>query len=114
MCFTYQPFNSRTGSAACSTAEETSEPVSEATVVVEASQDESMDEAPMDEEMESMDEELQSIAAIASGNDDFSTLVTALDAAGLVDTFAGDGSFTVFAPTNAAFAALLKVRWTHC
>ncbi|MCO5183946.1 MAG: fasciclin domain-containing protein [Anaerolineae bacterium] len=92
--------------AACSTAEETSEPVSEATVVVEASQDESMDEAPMDEEMESMDEELQSIAAIASGNDDFSTLVTALDAAGLVDTFAGDGSFTVFAPTNAAFAAL--------
>jgi len=49
---------------------------------------------------------LESIAAIASGNDDFSTLVAALQAADLVDTFAGEGNFTVFAPTNAAFDAL--------
>jgi len=47
-----------------------------------------------------------SIAAIASASDDFSTLVAALDAAGLVETLAGEGPFTVFAPTNAAFAAL--------
>lgn len=88
--------------AACSTTDETGEATTEeATVAVEASADESMDE-----DMASMEEELQSIAAIAAGNDDFSTLVAALDAAGLVDTFAGDGSFTVFAPTNAAFAAL--------
>jgi uncharacterized surface protein with fasciclin (FAS1) repeats len=46
------------------------------------------------------------IAAIASGNDDFSTLVAAADAAGLVETLASDGPFTVFAPTNAAFDAL--------
>ncbi|MCB2150492.1 MAG: fasciclin domain-containing protein, partial [Rhodobacteraceae bacterium] len=39
-------------------------------------------------------------------NDDFSTLVAAVKAAGLVETLKGDGPFTVFAPTNAAFAAL--------
>ena len=37
--------------------------------------------------------ELETIAAIASGNDDFSTLVTALAAADLVETFQGDGDF---------------------
>ena len=36
----------------------------------------------------------------------FSTLVTALQAANLVSTLEGPGPFTVFAPTNAAFAAL--------
>ena len=46
------------------------------------------------------------IVDIAAGNDDFSTLVAAVSAAGLVDTLKGDGPFTVFAPTNAAFAAL--------
>ena len=43
---------------------------------------------------------------IAAGNEDFSTLVAAVKAAGLVDTLKGDGPFTVFAPTNAAFAKL--------
>lgn len=47
-----------------------------------------------------------SIAEVASGNDDFSTLVTALGAAGLVETFASAGEYTVFAPTNAAFDKL--------
>ena len=37
---------------------------------------------------------------------DHTTLVAAVKAAGLVDTLEGDGPFTVFAPTNAAFAAL--------
>ncbi len=46
------------------------------------------------------------IVDIASGNPNFSTLVAALSAAGLVDTLRGDGPFTVFAPTNAAFEAL--------
>jgi uncharacterized surface protein with fasciclin (FAS1) repeats len=46
------------------------------------------------------------IVDIASSNDDFSTLVAAVSAAGLVDTLKGDGPFTVFAPTNAAFDAL--------
>jgi len=47
-----------------------------------------------------------SIVDIAVGGDAFSTLVAALSAAGLVDTLKGDGPFTVFAPTNDAFAAL--------
>jgi uncharacterized surface protein with fasciclin (FAS1) repeats/uncharacterized protein YgiM (DUF1202 family) len=42
----------------------------------------------------------------ASAVSDFSTLVTALEAAGLVDALTGAGPFTVFAPTNDAFAAL--------
>jgi uncharacterized surface protein with fasciclin (FAS1) repeats len=46
------------------------------------------------------------IVDIAVGNPDFSTLVTALKAAGLVETLQGAGPFTVFAPTNAAFAKL--------
>ncbi len=46
------------------------------------------------------------IVAVAAGNDDFSTLVAAVKAADLVETLQGDGPFTVFAPTNEAFAAL--------
>lgn len=48
------------------------------------------------------------IVDIAAGNPDFSTLVTAVKAAGLVDTLKGEGPFTVFAPTNEAFAKLPK------
>jgi uncharacterized surface protein with fasciclin (FAS1) repeats len=40
--------------------------------------------------------------AVAAG--DFNTLVTAVKAAGLVETLKGEGPFTVFAPTDAAFA----------
>jgi uncharacterized surface protein with fasciclin (FAS1) repeats len=48
-----------------------------------------------------------SIAKIASTNDDFSTLVSLVKAAGLVSALdAGNASLTVFAPTNAAFTAL--------
>ena len=46
------------------------------------------------------------IVAVASGNPEFATLVAALTAAGLVETLQGAGPFTVFAPTEAAFAAL--------
>ena len=46
------------------------------------------------------------IVEVASANPDFSTLVTAVKAAGLVETLSGKGPFTVFAPTNEAFAAL--------
>jgi len=44
--------------------------------------------------------------AVAAGN--FKTLVTAIKAAGLVDTLKGSGPFTVFAPTDAAFAKIPK------
>ncbi|XP_066292146.1 protein sll1483-like [Branchiostoma lanceolatum] len=46
------------------------------------------------------------VVDIAVGNKDFSTLVTAVSKAGLVATLSGAGPFTVFAPTNEAFAKL--------
>lgn len=46
------------------------------------------------------------IVDTAAGNADFETLVAAVQAAGLVDTLKGEGPFTVFAPTDDAFAAL--------
>jgi len=53
------------------------------------------------------EEEPADIAGLAVGNEDFSTLVDALSAASLVSALsAPEGPFTVFAPTNAAFAAL--------
>ena len=46
------------------------------------------------------------IVDTAAGAGDFTTLVAAVEAAGLVETLKGEGPFTVFAPTDAAFAAL--------
>ena len=48
------------------------------------------------------------IVEVAAGNKSFETLVTAVKAAGLVDTLKGKGPYTVFAPTDAAFAKLPK------
>mgnify|MGYP005832201151 CR=1 FL=1 len=48
----------------------------------------------------------QTIVEVAASNDDFSTLVTAIQAAGLEETLSGEGPYTVFAPTNAAFEKL--------
>ena len=50
----------------------------------------------------------KTIVDVAVGNSDFSTLVTALKAADLVSALQGDGPFTVFAPTNSAFAKIDK------
>ena len=49
---------------------------------------------------------MKNIIETAVANPDFSTLVTAIKAAGLVDTLSAAGPFTVFAPTNAAFAKI--------
>lgn len=48
----------------------------------------------------------KSVVDIAVGSADHSTLVAAVQAAGLVDTLNGAGPFTIFAPTNDAFAKL--------
>lgn len=48
------------------------------------------------------------IVSLAASNKHLSTLVAAVKAAGLVETLQGKGPFTVFAPTNEAFAALPK------
>jgi len=63
------------------------------------------EDAPEEEGEGEGEEPMESIVDIAVGNDDFSTLVELLSAAGLVEAL-GDGPFTVFAPTNDAFAAL--------
>lgn len=52
----------------------------------------------------------RTIAQIISSNPNFSTLLTALKAAGLVDTFNGGTEFTVFAPSNQAFAKIDKAQ----
>ncbi|MEM8866610.1 MAG: fasciclin domain-containing protein [Planctomycetota bacterium] len=51
-------------------------------------------------------EDEKDIVDTAASLEDFSTLVAAVKAAGLVDALKGDGPFTVFAPTNDAFAKL--------
>lgn len=48
----------------------------------------------------------ENIVALAAANGSFNTLTEALKAAGLAETLSGQGPFTVFAPTDAAFAAL--------
>ncbi|HSL43399.1 MAG TPA: fasciclin domain-containing protein [Anaerolineales bacterium] len=48
----------------------------------------------------------QTIVEIAAADGRFSTLVAAVEAAGLAETLSGEGPFTVFAPTDDAFAAL--------
>jgi transforming growth factor-beta-induced protein len=58
--------------------------------------------APMPEPTEAP----QTIVDIAVANGSFNTLVAAVQAAGLVDTLKGEGPFTVFAPTDEAFAKL--------
>ena len=61
-----------------------------------------------DNNMRRSDMEANSIAANAMGNADLSTLVSALQAADLAETFKGEGDFTVFAPTNEAFNKVPK------
>ena len=50
----------------------------------------------------------QDIVAIAAGSEDFSILTAALETAGLTEALQGEGPFTVFAPTDAAFENLLS------
>ena len=52
------------------------------------------------------EEELGTIVDVAVAAGSFETLVAAVQAAGLVETLSGEGPFTVFAPTDEAFAAL--------
>ena len=63
---------------------------------------------PQETEQPAEAEEMGDIVATAVGSGQFPTLVAALEAAGLVETLQGDGPFTVFAPTEDAFAAALE------
>ncbi len=59
-----------------------------------------------------MEFEKNTIASIAMGNENFSTLVTALKSADLAQTFMEEGEYTVFAPTNDAFAKVPAATMT--
>ena len=50
--------------------------------------------------------DVKDVVYIAIGSEDYTTLVAAVKAAGLVETLKGEGPFTIFAPTNAAFDKL--------
>ncbi|MFW5682105.1 MAG: fasciclin domain-containing protein [Phycisphaeraceae bacterium] len=52
------------------------------------------------------DDKKTTVVDVAASNEQFSTLVTAVKAAGLAETLESEGPFTVFAPTNAAFEKL--------
>jgi uncharacterized surface protein with fasciclin (FAS1) repeats len=88
----------------CASDDTDSDAATETEATAEATE-EAMDEATEEATDEAMDE-AGTIVDVASANEDFSTLVAAVDAAGLVETLSGEGPFTVFAPTNEAFDAL--------
>jgi uncharacterized surface protein with fasciclin (FAS1) repeats len=90
-------FAAATGVAGCTSEEEAAEEA-----VEEEMEEEEAAEEAVEEEME---EEMDTIVDIAAADPQFSTLVTALTEAGLVETLSG-GEYTVFAPTDEAFAAL--------
>lgn len=67
------------------------------------------DETVVDDDTEMMDNDAMAsgtVVDVAMGDDRFETLVNAIQAAGLVETLQGPGPFTVFAPTDDAFAKL--------
>jgi uncharacterized surface protein with fasciclin (FAS1) repeats len=74
--------------------------------------DDSADEAPATTEAgpgegeASASGQPDTVVDVAASDANFSTLVTAVDAAGLTGTLSGEGPFTVFAPVNEAFAGL--------
>ena len=74
--------------AAC--AEDTAEPTADDTVA-------------MNDQMANDTADTGTIVEVAQGNPDFSTLVSAVTSANLGETLSGEGPYTVFAPTNAAF-----------
>ncbi len=86
--------------AACGTDDTEDPTMDDEPAVEEPAEDNDMaEETPMEAD--------EDIVEIAQGNPDFSILVSALQEAGLVETLQGEGPFTVFAPTDAAFEKLL-------
>ena len=71
------------------------------------------EDTAMADQMTNEDVSAGTIVEVAQGNEDFSTLVSAVTAAGLGDTLSGEGPFTVFAPTNAAFAKIPEATLTE-
>ena len=96
---------------ACSSSSEetaTTEPTAAASAPAasEAPAEEPAEEEMAEEEMAEEPASAGTIVDVAASTDGFSTLVAAVTAAELVETLSGEGPFTVFAPTDDAFAAL--------
>ena len=89
---------------ACSSSSDETATAETSVAASEAPADE-MTEETTDEEM-SEEASAGTIVDVASATDGFSTLVAAVTAADLAETLSGEGPFTVFAPTDEAFAAL--------
>jgi uncharacterized surface protein with fasciclin (FAS1) repeats len=89
---------------ACSDGDDDTATTDETTTTVAAVDDSETTEAETDDS--AMDDEASDIVDTAVAAGDFETLVTAVQAAGLEETLRGEGPFTVFAPTDEAFAAL--------
>lgn len=88
--------------AACGSDEDSAAATTPATEAPMSTEAAMTSDAPMTSEAAAAGD----IVAVASSDPQFSTLVAAVQAAGLVETLQGAGPFTVFAPTNDAFAAL--------
>lgn len=71
------------------------------------------DEAAMADQMANDDAARGTIVEVAQADEEFSTLVSAVTAAGLGETLSGEGPFTVFAPTNDAFAKIPEATLTE-
>jgi len=86
----------------------TAEPVADETMAPAETETADMEADAAGEEVATTMESdaADNIVAIASSQDQFSTLVAALDAAELAEVLSGEGPYTVFAPTDEAFAAL--------
>lgn len=84
--------------------ETTTAPADEAETATEeaetAAEPDTAEESAMSEDMG------ETVVSLATNNESFSTLAQAIEAAGLSETLAAEGPYTVFAPTNEAFAAL--------
>jgi uncharacterized surface protein with fasciclin (FAS1) repeats len=72
----------------------------------DAADDAGTEDAAAETDDEAAGEDPGTIVDVAVAAGDFTTLVSAVEAADLVETLSGEGPFTVFAPTDAAFEAL--------
>jgi uncharacterized surface protein with fasciclin (FAS1) repeats len=91
------------GGAAATPVPATPAPATEAPATEAPMSEAPMSEAPASEEPSAA---LGDIVDVASGAGSFTTLLAAAEAAGLVETLKGEGPYTVFAPTDDAFAKL--------
>jgi uncharacterized surface protein with fasciclin (FAS1) repeats len=73
-----------------------------------------MPAAAMAQQHHTQEHAMKNIVQVAAEAGQFKTLVAAVKAAGLAETLSGDGPFTVFAPTDAAFAKLPRAPWKLC